>query len=90
MVSLFGYGTANMIESDIEKALEAGCRHLDCARFYGNEDLVGRCLSRFLATRKDVKRSDFFITSKACRRAGKPGFDAKRTGSSRENTPDLW
>ncbi|PKS06073.1 hypothetical protein jhhlp_007907 [Lomentospora prolificans] len=45
-------------------ALRTGYRHLDCAWFYQNEDEIGDAIRDFLAERKDVKRSDLFITTK--------------------------
>lgn len=51
---LVGYGTANMLEQDVYAALQAGARHLDCAALYGNEDLVGNALHRYIQEYNDV------------------------------------
>ncbi|MBP3866272.1 MAG: aldo/keto reductase [Eggerthellaceae bacterium] len=40
-------------------AIEAGYRHIDCARFYGNEKGVGAALASC-----DVPRDELFVTSK--------------------------
>lgn len=40
-------------------AIEAGYRHIDCARFYGNEKGVGAALAN-----ADVPRDELFVTSK--------------------------
>ena len=40
-------------------ALEAGYRHLDTARKYGNEAEIGRALKM-----SGMKRKEFFLTSK--------------------------
>ncbi|CAD7959858.1 unnamed protein product [Amoebophrya sp. A25] len=42
-----GFGTAHMSEEHILQALKMGVRHLDCARLYGNEHLVGNALREF-------------------------------------------
>ncbi|EER39830.1 predicted protein [Histoplasma capsulatum H143] len=42
-------------------ALGTGYRHLDCARFYLNEDEVGQAIYDFLRENNNVKRSDIFV-----------------------------
>lgn len=45
----------------LERAIELGCRHIDCAPLYNTQPLVGKTLKEFLKT---IPRSEFFITSK--------------------------
>jgi len=47
----------------VEAALDAGCRHIDCAAIYGNEPEVGDALERVFA-RGEINRDDLHITSK--------------------------
>lgn len=47
----------------VQKAVEVGYRHFDCACDYGNETEVGDGLKRVIAG-GDVKRDDLWITSK--------------------------
>ncbi len=57
-----GYGTYKVKENGekvILDALEAGYRHLDTARKYGNEAEIGRALKE-----SGLKRKEFFLTSK--------------------------
>ena len=54
-----GLGTSKLVEKQIADGIEAGARHLDCARMYGNEAAVGRAVRA-----SKVPRSDFFLTSK--------------------------
>lgn len=58
-----GFGTFQLEGDDIRVALDAalasGFRLIDCARFYGNENLVGDALAN-----ADIARDDLFITSK--------------------------
>lgn len=44
-------------------AIEAGCRHIDCAAFYHNEKEVGAALAEAFANGL-VKREEVFVTSK--------------------------
>lgn len=56
-----GYGTMHLdptVET-VQKALNCGYRHLDCAFIYGNEAEVGMALRE-----SGVKREELFITSK--------------------------
>ncbi|KAI3430761.1 hypothetical protein D9Q98_009173 [Chlorella vulgaris] len=67
---LIGLGTYK-IESpeSVRKALEVGYRHIDCAKVYANEKLVGEGLHDFLA---QGRRSEVFITSKVWNDAHRP------------------
>lgn len=47
----------------VEKALEAGYRHIDCAAIYRNEAEVGEALQRVFS-RGEIRREDVHITSK--------------------------
>ena len=47
------------VEAAVTTALEAGYRHVDTARLYGNEEGVGRALAA-----SDVPREDVFVTTK--------------------------
>ena len=55
-----GFGTAHVTKAGIARALAAGCRHLDCARMYGNEAIaVGPAIAA-----SGLKRSELYLTSK--------------------------
>lgn len=60
-----GLGTWRLQPTDVapivERAIELGCRHIDCAAIYENEEFVGRAIAgvldkhdRFHVERKDV------------------------------------
>jgi diketogulonate reductase-like aldo/keto reductase len=57
------FGTYGLEGTDateaVELAINAGYRHIDCARFYGNEKEVGVALAQ-----TSVPRSELFVTSK--------------------------
>ena len=53
------YATTDVTAASLRAALRAGYRHLDCARFYGTEEVAGRVLAEGL-----VPRAELFITSK--------------------------
>ena len=62
------------VQPAVERALEAGYRHIDTARLYGNESGVGRALA---ATR--IAREDIFVTTKLWNddhRSVRPAFEA--------------
>lgn len=58
-----GFGTYKMhgyeLEKALEKAFEAGYRHIDTAALYGNEEEIGNVLKN-----TGLKREDIFITTK--------------------------
>ena len=54
-----GMGTTRLVEAEIRANIEAGARHLDCARVYGNEAAVGRAIAR-----SGVARRELFLTTK--------------------------
>eukprot|EP00943_MAST-04B_sp_MAST-4B-sp1_P005588 g5588.t1 len=62
-IPLLGFGTARLFgekgKCAIITALKNGVRHLDCAKVYGNEVLVGKAIKE-----SNVKREALFITSK--------------------------
>ncbi|KAJ8600608.1 hypothetical protein CTAYLR_010046 [Chrysophaeum taylorii] len=58
-IPVVGLGTSRLLEREILGGIEAGARHLDCARFYGNEASVGRAIAA-----SGVPRPEFFITTK--------------------------
>lgn len=58
------FGTFDLADGDetttaVACAIEVGYRHIDCARFYGNEKGVGSALAS-----TDVPRGELFVTSK--------------------------
>jgi diketogulonate reductase-like aldo/keto reductase len=62
-IPLIGFGT-NILRGDagvqaIQTALAAGCRLIDTAQSYHNEDVIGRAVAE-----SDVPRRDVFITTK--------------------------
>jgi alcohol dehydrogenase (NADP+) len=70
-----GLGTWKSSPGDIygavQKAIEIGYRHIDCAAIYGNELEIGRALKEAMASGQ-VKREELFITSKLWNNAHKP------------------
>lgn len=66
-IDLIGYGTwqakGDELEAALEKALEAGYRHIDTATLYKNEHIIGKVLQRWLKSGR-VKREELFITTK--------------------------
>ena len=60
---ILGFGTARLFgekgKKGIITALQNGIRHLDCAKVYGNEILVGKAIKE-----SKIKREEIFITSK--------------------------
>ena len=65
---LVGYGTFSAEEEKelheciVYAVVEAGYRHLDCAKIYGNEEVIGGALQECFE--KGIKREDLFITTK--------------------------
>ena len=64
---MIGFGTTRLVEAQILGAIEAGARHIDCARLYGNERGVGNAIKR-----SGVPRSEFFVTTKVWNDAHRP------------------
>ena len=65
---LFGLGTWKALDKDqlyntLREAINIGYRHIDCAKIYLNEDVIGKALNDAI-TAGDIKREDIFITSK--------------------------
>jgi alcohol dehydrogenase (NADP+) len=55
--------TPDQVANGVKEAVSVGFRFLDCARCYGNEDLIGEVLQDIFDS-KSVKREDLFIDSK--------------------------
>jgi alcohol dehydrogenase (NADP+) len=69
---LLGLGTFRMTEAaSVKKALELGYRHFDCARIYGNEDVIGQGMKDYLESSPDA-RASLWITSKVWNDAHRP------------------
>lgn len=73
-VPKFGFGTAYNIGQEcqdktppeefkaiLKRAIDIGCRHIDCAPLYGTQELVGQVLKQ---TIESVPRKEFFVASK--------------------------
>jgi len=64
---MLGFGTwraqKGVVGAAVKHALDAGYRHLDCARVYINEKEVGDAIAEYIKAGK-IKREDLFITSK--------------------------
>ncbi|KAL8899295.1 MAG: hypothetical protein Q9207_006272 [Kuettlingeria erythrocarpa] len=62
-----GFGTWNLDPSNVTEAvsaaLQAGYRHIDCAKAYNNQEAVGKGIADGLK-KTGLKRSDIWITSK--------------------------
>ncbi|EGX89791.1 aldehyde reductase I [Cordyceps militaris CM01] len=67
-VPALGYGTwqaaPGEVGAGVFEALQAGYRHLDLAKVYGNQREVGEGIQRALKEVPGLKREDIFITSK--------------------------
>ena len=57
------------MQSNCRAALEAGYKHVDCARIYGNEALVGEALAPWI---EQHGRDSVFVTSKIFNDAHQP------------------
>lgn len=68
-VPAVGLGTWKLLPADVspilEKAIELGCRHIDCAAVYENEEFIGRALAKVLDNHDHfkVERKDVFLRS---------------------------
>lgn len=51
------------LETAVRFAVENGCRHIDCAKNYANEDSAGRALASVFSAGK-IKREEIWVTSK--------------------------
>lgn len=73
-VPILGFGVfqipADQTQQVVEHALAAGCRHLDTAASYGNEEAVGAAIRA-----SGIPREQLFITTKLWIQA-RPGEDA--------------
>eukprot|EP00958_Prasinococcus_capsulatus_P012284 scaffold1220_cov376-Prasinococcus_capsulatus_cf.AAC.11 len=62
-----GFGTARLLREvtteAVKHAVRSGCRHIDCAKVYGNEEYVGTAIKQ-LIDEGTVKREELFVTSK--------------------------
>jgi diketogulonate reductase-like aldo/keto reductase len=58
-----GFGTwridNSMVSEVVSWALDAGYRHVDTAKAYGNEEGVGKAINK-----SSIKREDIFVTTK--------------------------
>ena len=70
-IDQLGYGVWKVADEDAEavvgQAIDAGYRHIDTARIYGNEAGVGRAVAA-----STVPREDLFITTKVWRVSRRP------------------
>lgn len=67
---LIGFGTFKVESAAaVSMALEAGYRHIDCARIYGNERIVGDALAPWIEAHG---RDSVFVTSKIWNDAHQP------------------
>jgi alcohol dehydrogenase (NADP+) len=55
--------TGNDVKQAVKDALQAGYRHIDTAKNYGNEAVIGEALAEVFSE-GDILREDVFITSK--------------------------
>ncbi|WP_151902307.1 aldo/keto reductase [Corynebacterium urogenitale] len=49
--------------SSVRAAIEVGCRHVDTAKIYGNEEAVGRAIADAISA-GEIAREDIFVTTK--------------------------
>jgi len=59
----YGTGSAKGLDTILEEAISIGYRHIDTAAIYGNEEVIGKAISKAMKEGK-VKREDLFITTK--------------------------
>lgn len=65
LMPVLGFGVykseRSVCEQSIASAIKVGYRHIDCAQYYDNEDLVGKVATSGV---HGVKREDLFLTTK--------------------------
>lgn len=65
LMPVLGFGVykseRDVCERSIASAIEVGYRHIDCAQYYDNEDLVGKVATSGV---HGIKREDLFLTTK--------------------------
>ena len=61
-----GFGTFNLKtpKESVYNALKLGYRLIDTAKFYFNEEEIGKGIKQFLSEQNEIKRSDLFVISK--------------------------
>ena len=66
-IPALGLGTWKLVDDQahevVREAIDVGYRHIDCARIYNNEQLVGRALHEAFSE-GGVSRDDLWVTSK--------------------------
>ena len=77
-LGVFQIEDATVCERAVAAALDCGYRHIDTAAIYGNEEAVGRAISR-----SGIPREELFVTTKCWvddfgREATRKAFDASR------------
>lgn len=67
VIPTLGLGTwrsdKNKVGQAVKTALKEGCRHIDCASIYGNEEEIGDAFKSVFSDGHE-KRKDIFVTSK--------------------------
>lgn len=66
-IPLLGFGTWNLDKSNasdvVSAALQTGYRHIDCAKAYGNQEVVGKGIKEG-AAKAGLRRDEIWVTSK--------------------------
>ena len=81
-LGVFQVRSGRETESAVRWALEAGYRHVDTAKLYGNEESVGRALAA-----SGVPRDELFVTTKLLPRARDAGAEAGRPTAAGRGEP---